>query len=147
MEQNSAFESFELSMTDEILGMLKETSSWTYFLSIIGFVGIGFMILFGALFGVILGSMPVNPYENIGVNVNYFGLIYIVIAMIYFLPVLYLFNFSRKMKSALNSKNNNELVSAFKNLKSHYKFLGIFTIIILSMYILLFIIGGLGALI
>lgn len=140
MEQKSAFESFELNLQPAILGFLKETSTWTYFLSILGFVGIGLMVLGGFFFSVAMSLMPGgNPYEGLDIDMSYFGLIYIVMALFYFFPVLYLFNFSRKMKSALISNNNEQLTAAFSNLKSHYKFIGIFTIVIISLYVLIFV--------
>ncbi|MGA1227123.1 MAG: DUF5362 family protein, partial [Tamlana sp.] len=86
-----------------------------------------------------------NPYEGLGFSMGYFGLIYVALALLYFFPVYYLFNFSRKMKSALNNTNNDDLKSAFANLKSHYKYMGIFAIIIISIYVLAFIIGMLAA--
>jgi hypothetical protein len=140
MEEKSAFETFELNLPPAILGFLKETSTWTYFLSILGFIGIGLMILGGLFFSLALNLMPGgNPYDGLGVDMSYFGMIYVVIALFYFFPVLYLFNFSRKMKSALSSNNNDELTAAFSNLKSHYKFIGIFTIVIISIYVLIFV--------
>jgi len=144
MEQKSVFESFELEVNEDIKGLLKETSSWTYFLSILGFIGIGLMVIFGVFFGAIMGSMALgnnNPYEAMGFSMGYFGLIYVAIALIYFFPVLYLFNFSRKMKNALNSNNKTDFKLAITNLKSHYKFMGIFTIVIISIYVLAFIIS------
>ncbi|MGB5417263.1 DUF5362 family protein [Algibacter sp.] len=143
MEQKSAFESFELEVSDDIKGLLKETSSWTYFLSILGFIGIGFLVIFGIFFGAIMSNASglgnANPYENLGFSMGYFGLIYVVLALVYFFPIFYLFNFSRKMKSALTSSNNEDFKAAFTNLKSHYKFMGIFTLIIISIYLLIFI--------
>ncbi|RXJ51396.1 DUF5362 family protein [Gelidibacter gilvus] len=140
MEEKSAFETFELNLPPVILGFLKETSTWTYFLSILGFIGIGLMILGGLFFSLAMNLIPGgNPYAGLGVDMSYFGMFYVVIALFYFFPVLYLFNFSRKMKSALNSNNNDELTSAFSNLKSHYKFIGIFTIVIISLYVLIFV--------
>jgi len=146
-DKPSAFEAFELNISDHILGLLKETSTWTYFLSILGFIGIGLMLLFGVMFGTILSDMPTgsNPYEGLGFNPAYFGLIYVVLAIVYFFPVYYLFNFSRKMKSALLSKNNEEFVKAFSNLKSHYKFVGIVAIVVIGLYILAFLLAALGA--
>ncbi|WP_163514870.1 DUF5362 family protein [Gelidibacter japonicus] len=142
MEEKSAFETFELNLPPAILGFLKETSTWTYFLSILGFIGIGLMILGGLFFSLALNLMPGgNPYAGLGVDMSYFGMIYVVIALFYFFPVLYLFNFSRKMKSALSSNNNDELTAAFSNLKSHYKFIGIFTIVIISIYVLIFVLA------
>jgi len=60
--------------------------------------------------------------------------------------VYYLLQFSRKMKKALITKNNETLASAFEKLKSHYKFIGVFTIITLSLYALLIIVSLMGVL-
>ena len=147
MEEKSAFESFELEVNEDIKGFLKEPSSWTYFLSILGFIGIAIMVVFGVFFGAIMSAGALgnnNPYEAMGFSMGYFGLIYVAMALIYFFPVLYLFNFSRKMKSALSSNNKIDFKSAFANLKSHYKFMGVFAIVIVSIYVLAFI-GGMFA--
>lgn len=148
MEEKSAFESFELEINEDIKGFLKETSTWSYFLSIMGFIGIGIMVVFGAFFGAIMSSDALggaNPYAELGFSMGYLGLIYVVLALVYFFPVYYLFNFSRKMKSALKLNNNEDFKLAFSNLKSHYKFMGIFTIAIVSIYLLAFIGGMLAA--
>ncbi|WP_162183657.1 DUF5362 family protein [Wocania ichthyoenteri] len=80
-----------------------------------------------------------NPYAAMGFSMGYFGLIYVVMALIYFFPIYYLFNFSRKMKSALSTANKDDFKSAFTNLKSHYKYMGIFTIVIISIYVLIIV--------
>ncbi len=142
MEQKSAFDTFELNLPPVILGFLKETSNWTYFLSIIGFIGIGIMVLVGIFFNMTMGNLPIdNPYEALGMDMSYFGMIYIGLGLLYFFPVLYLFNFSRRMKLALTSNNNDELTAAFSNLKSHYKFVGIFTVMIMSLYVVILVIA------
>lgn len=142
MEEKSAFDTFELNLPATIIGFLKETSTWTYFLSILGFLGIGLMILVGIIFSVAMGNMSgINSYENLGIDMSYFGLIYIALGLVYFFPVLYLFNFSRRMKRALSSNNNDELSAAFSNLKSHYKFVGILSIVIISLYVLIIVIA------
>ncbi|WP_111307569.1 DUF5362 family protein [Confluentibacter sediminis] len=148
MEEKSVFETFELELDNDIKGFLKETSSWSYFLSILGFIGIGIMILFGVFFGAFMGSFMggINPYQNLGFSMGYLGLIYVVIGILYFFPVYYLFNFSKKMKNALKTNNNHEFKMAFSNLKSHYKFMGMFVIVIFSIYALIFIFGIFAAL-
>ena len=141
MEQ-SAFEKFELGISEEIKGYLKETATWAYFLSILGFIGLGLMVLMGLFFGTILSSMPGgDPYSELGFSGGFVGIFYVIIALIYFFPILYLFRFAKKMKDALRGNDNVELTAAFSNLKSHYKFVGIFTIVILSLYVLIFIIA------
>jgi len=81
---------------------------------------------------------------NIGFPSVLITVIYLIIAVIYFFPIYYLYNFSVKMKKALLSDDQTLLRNAFEDLKSHYKFVGIFTIVILSLYLLMFLIG-LGA--
>src|SRR5690606_38683392 len=137
MEEKSAFDTFELNLSEEIKGYLRETSTWTLFLSILGFVGIGIMVLAGIFMSVLFASTGVqDPYESLGFSMSWMGGFYIILAVVYFFPVLYLFKFSRKMKSAITSKNNNDLTTAFQNLKSHYKFVGILTIALIALYIL-----------
>lgn len=142
MENESAFEKFELNFSEEIKGYLKEIAKWAYFLSILGFVGLGIMVIFGLFFGAIMGSLPSNAY-SMGYSTG-MGIAYVILALIYFFPILYLYKFAKKMKAALRTKDNNELTSAFSNLKSHYKFIGIFTLIILSIYILIFFVAIVG---
>jgi hypothetical protein len=67
------------------------------------------------------------------------GFIYIIFAVIYYFPVSYLHKFSREMKQGLSSKDMNSVSFGFQNLKSLFKFLGIFTIVILSVYALIFL--------
>ncbi|WOD43603.1 DUF5362 family protein [Hwangdonia lutea] len=144
MEQKSVFESFELEIGEDIKGLLKETSSWSYLLSIIGFIGIGLMVIAGIFLGAMMGANTFgssNPNNAMGFSMGYFGLIYVGMGLIYFFPVLYLFNFSRMMKKALSTTNKADLKSAFTNLKSHYKFMDIFAIVIISIYVLMFL-GG-----
>ena len=50
------------------------------------------------------------------------------------------------MKSALQTKNNDDLKKAFSNLKSHYKYLGILTIASMSIYAIIFIVAIIGGL-
>lgn len=149
MEEKSVFETFELEVNNEIKDFLKEISKWSYFLSIMGFIAIGIMVVFGIFFGAIMSFSlgGANPYQNFGASsMGYLGLVYVVIGLVYFFPVYYLFNFSKNMKRALNNNGNNEFKAAFSNLKSHYKFVGILTIVIVSMYVLIFAFAGLSAL-
>lgn len=136
MEQ-SVFEQ-ELTINEEIKGYLKEASNWTFFLSILGFIGIGFMVLAGIFVAALSGSIPEesNPYSQFGFSMSWIGLLYILLALLYFFPILYLFNFSRKTKSALESSRIEEFTAGFRNLKSHYKFVGILAIVMIVLYII-----------
>jgi hypothetical protein len=81
---------------------------------------------------------------NLGTAMTIF---YILMIAIYIFPLYYLYQFSVKLKKAVISKDDEVLASAFEMLKSHYKFVGVFTIIMLSIYILAGIVGLMGAIV
>jgi hypothetical protein len=56
-----------------------------------------------------------------------------------------LYQFASKAKAAFATDNNEQLNASFEYLKSHYKFIGIFTLVITILYSLILgfgIIGG-----
>ena len=124
---------FKLLISDEIIANLKVTSFWANFLSIIGFVYTGLLILMGLGF---LIALPIIGNEIFPVQVfplNYIGIIYIVIGLVYLIPTLYLNRFADKIKTALLNFQQIEFESGFKNLRSLFKFMGITTIIIITL--------------
>jgi len=58
--------------------------------------------------------------------------------------VLYHYRFSVKTQQALRANDEPLLTEAFSNLKSYYKFYGIFTAIVLGFYVLIFVFAGIG---
>lgn len=137
---NTNKEESSFYITLEAREFLREISKWTKFLSIIGFIGIGFMILGGFLVGTILLMADYSNAGGAGLPWWVFSIIYPIMAVIYVFPVYYLFQFSNNMKKALQINNANYLSISFRYLKSHYKFIGIFTITLLTLYAFLFVI-------
>ncbi|HTF81994.1 MAG TPA: hypothetical protein VL947_09720 [Cytophagales bacterium] len=139
---NNLFESTSLS--EDAKAYLKETAKWSRFLSILGFVMIGFIVIAAFAAGTIftkLGTMATNPAMTaMGGMGAMFTVVYLLMAALYFFPTLYLYKFSVKMLGALKGNIVSSMTEAFKNLKSVFKFWGIFSIVILSFYgiILLF---------
>lgn len=111
---------------------LAETARWAKLLSIIGFVGMGFMVI-GAIFFMVAFSVFDIP-NDLPFPPSLLGILYIVIAVIYLFPLLYLFRFAIKMKEAMVHLQQSTLDLAFSNLKSHYKFIGIFMLVTLGLY-------------
>lgn len=148
MENNdsSAFDSFELNVSENIKRFLKEISNWSYFLSILGFVGIAFMLVIGLFYSAILGAIDTEGTAayRFGYSAG-IGVFYVIVSVIYLFPIYYLFKFSRKMKKALHFKSNDDFEAAFSNLKSHYKYIGIAAIVVISLYVLLFLLVAVGA--
>lgn len=135
----------ELKLTNDAKSYLRETAKWAFFLSIVGFVGIAFLVIIALFASTIFNTMQqIKPQAypfDIGKMIT---IIYLVLAAIYLFPVYYLMQFANKMKLALGSTDDTILAESFGMLKSHYKFIGVFTIIILSLYALVFVVAMLG---
>ncbi len=123
---------------------ILEASKWATFLSIIGFIGIGLMIILSFTIGTVLANLPVETMG--GISPQFFSFFYLIIAGVYFIPVFYLFQFGSKTKQAIINNDTDVLTFGLKKLKSHYKFLGIISIIGISFYIILMIFGVFSAL-
>ncbi len=133
-------EAFELQLNDSAKGFLREIAKWTYFLSILGFIGIGFIVLvafFAGAFLAFFGNLTQETHNLGWIGGSFVFIIYLIIATIYFFPFYYLNTFSTKLKIALKNNDSDILSNSFKNLKSHYKYIGIASIILLSFYALL----------
>lgn len=130
----------DLSLSKSAIVFLEETRKWTNFLSILGFIGIGIMVVFGLFAGAIMSTMSNTLGAPVDAFPGFFGFIYIIMALVYFFPVLYLYRFGAKLKVALKTHDNTMLTLALENLKSHYKFVGIVAVIMLSIYLLTFLI-------
>lgn len=137
METKSPFEQFdELRIDGAAKTFLAEAAKWTTFLAILGFIGVGFMVLAALIMLVFGASMSsYNSMMPMGGGA-FFSLFYLAIAAFYFFPINYLYKFSSNMKEALRTNNQASLTKSFEYLKSHYKFIGILTIVLIGIYIL-----------
>lgn len=126
----------EMRLTRPSMLYLNETGKWGKFLSILGFCGVGIMVIFSMFAGTIFSELDNGqmPFPTFFVTV-----LYLLMAALYFFPILFLYKFSTKIRTALIAKDSEQLVSAFENLKSHYKFIGIFAAVVLILYALIFI--------
>ena len=123
---------------------LKETAKWTKFLAILGFVGIGLMVLGSLVMLFAPSSLMSNGDFPFGGKI-FMMLLYLAFAVLYYFPISYLYQFSENTKKAIKNNDNNAIRDAFEFLKSHYKFMGILTIILLSFYAIMIFIGLIGA--
>ena len=141
-----------LSLNSTMIHILTSIAKWTKFFAILGFITCALIVLFGFFYTSVMSSfyslMPQQAGANNDLAIQmmgkippYMAIIYILIALLYFFPSYYLFQFSTKMKLALSTYDNSTLEKAFTYLKSHYKFVGVLTIIGLSFYGFIFLIA------
>ena len=136
----------EIKVNETAQEFLRESAKWSMFLAIMGFIGIGFMVLAGIFMGTIMSKLPMANAMPSGTSTNPFAMmpglmagLYIVIAVIYFFPIYYLYKYAKNTKVALQTADSDLLTEGLGYLKSHHKFLGIMMIILLSLYLLIFV--------
>lgn len=130
-----------LTVNNEVKDFMLQIAKWAKFLSIIGFIGLGFMIIAGL--GVMVMGETISQMNRQAsvIPLGLVGFLYLLMAVLYFFPILYLYKSSVELKKGLNSNNQESFNNGFKNLKSHYKFIGILMIVLLSLYLLIFLLG------
>ncbi|MDP2723742.1 MAG: hypothetical protein Q8O72_13390 [Bacteroidales bacterium] len=126
---------------EEINGYLKETSTWGKFLAFVGYVTVGIFVLL-ALF-MMFGASQLSNYTQspMPMPFGFLGFIYLVLAGLYLIPINYLHKFAIRMKGGILQQDKAMVISGFENLKSLFKFMGVFTIVLLSMYALILIVA------
>lgn len=125
-----------LVINGDIRAYLMETAKWGRFLAIVGFVGMVLMIIF-MIFGLqFFNSLVPQPEGQAAMQSAMSGM-YIgigILSLIYVIPLLFLYRGSVGFIRALNNNTQDDLTTGFQNYKSLFKFMGIFTIIILAIY-------------
>ncbi len=146
-DQNQNQSLFGLNIDAQSRSFLSESAKWGKFLAIMGFIACVFIVIGGIYLATQASEMnrAMGQYGYYRTEVRGLGpimaAIYIVGALIYFFPCLYLLRFSNQMKAALAAENQENLTASFQNLKSMFKFVGIMTIIVIALYLLVIVIG------
>jgi len=138
-----------LNLDATSVSYIKETAKWAKFLSILGFIGVGFMVIaaigMATFMSGFMSEMP-NAMPGMGVLM---GVMYLAFAALYFFPTLYLYRYATNSKIAIEKNDQTLLTDSFGNMKSVFKFWGILMAVVLVFYgvILVFAIvgGGIGA--
>jgi hypothetical protein len=144
MENEKQTENYENQLTTAAVGFLQESAKWSKFMAIIGFIGIGLMVLVSLFMAIGFSAMSASTMPELPFPMSVFSILYVLFAAIYFFPVYYLYQYATKTSAALHSKNKQLLADGLENLKSHHKFLGIFTLILVSLYGFIFVFAILG---
>lgn len=136
----------DLQLNEQSRLFLGQIAKWCKFLGIMGFIGVGLMVILAFSMGSLMNSsIGSAAYGGMGmIGSGFLTAIYLIMAIVYFFPVYYLYKFSVNLKQSLFTNNNQELTDAFKYLKSHFMFIGILVIIMLAIYALIFLIALIG---
>jgi hypothetical protein len=149
MEQEQEPSLFGFGIDQASRAHLLEAAKWAKFLVIVGFVMCGLLVIVSFFIGTIFSTSmgKYNDYSGgLGAGLGIFvTVLYLAIAVLYFFPCLFLLRFANNMIVALNTNEQFTLNRSFQNLKIMFRFVGILTIVVLSLYIIAFVFGMLSA--
>jgi formate hydrogenlyase subunit 3/multisubunit Na+/H+ antiporter MnhD subunit len=131
----------KIEIGQETLKILNTIRKWTMFLAILGFIGIGVLLIAGIFTGTFLIVFNTSDADKGLTEILFFSLL-ISLALIYFFPVFYMFRFSKNTSEAVRNIDREKLHKAFKNLKAFYVYIGILVITILVLYVIFFLTLG-----
>jgi Family of unknown function (DUF5362) len=134
-------------LSSEDKGYLETAAKWAKFMAVMGFIGVGFMVL-GAFALMAMGSMMGSALEGGspmmgGMMGTGIAVLYLLMALPFFFTCLYLYRFASKIQASLYS-NNLTATDAFLNLRNYFRLRGYIVVVIIVLY-LAAIVFGVGA--
>lgn len=135
----------QLLITEDMRSHIYETAKWANFLAIVGFVMSGIMIITAFTIGSAMTSNPqmatmVGTLGKLGSGL--FTLIFLCYAFAIFYPSLLMYKYSTKAKLGVLYGDQASLTEALGKMKSLFKFWGILALIMISFYLLIFILAA-----
>ena len=115
---------------DSVVSMLLQTKPWVRFISVMMFICSALMVLVG--FFMMLGGAIGNSPP--GFNMGFLGLIYIVMAVLYIVPAVFLWRYADRIALFAQERSTGALALALEAQKSFWKFVGILMLVVLSIY-------------
>lgn len=131
----------KIEISPEILNNLNSTRKWTTFLSILGFIFLGLLIVAGLTTSLFLTTFRTQE-ANLGIPESVVIIVLIVIGAIYFLPVFFLFRFSRNTRDGIQNLDRHKLEKGFNNLRLYFTYTGIMVIVVLTIYVVGLVAAG-----
>lgn len=129
------------AVTQSMMESLKGTKPWVRFLSILGFIGTGLLVLVGVF--LMLGAGFLSSLGNTSLGslpMIMIGCLYLIIGFLYILPAIYLFRYADGIQKALTRDVVTGLEYALKNQKSFWTFVGVLAMVVLIIQVLAFIV-------
>jgi Na+/melibiose symporter-like transporter len=111
---------------------LRATKPWVRFLSIMGFIGSGLMLLAGLVMPV-LGTLndELGGWASAG-----FGILYVAFAVVYVFPSLFLWRYASAIGVLVSTRGIREMELALSHQKSFWRFFGIMSLVMVCLYAL-----------
>lgn len=125
-------------ITENTKSYLLQTTKWAKFLAIVGFFGIGTIVIF-VLSSLFFGGRFSGSSTFVGV-IKFIS-IFLSAITLYFLPIYFLYQFAVNMQDGLKMKRSaKKIEEGFKYLKFSFRFMGVLMVIGLAYYLFTFIV-------
>jgi hypothetical protein len=131
----------KIEIEHKTLKLLDHSRKWSMFLAIVGFIFLGLVIVVGVIAGSFLSAFG-SGKTGLGISEISVFIIFLIMAVIYFFPVLFLFRYSKHTARAVETLDKMALHKAFKNLKYFFTYLGVLIIMLLALYVAALIVSG-----
>lgn len=140
-------------ITEGVVRELAGTKPWVRFMSVLLFIGTGFLVLIALVMLLMGGAMaqaaPSNPMFAGGMGAVIGG-VYLAMALFYIYPGIKLWKYASRIGELVQSANAGSLEAALREQRKFWKFVGIIMLIFLILYALIFVgaimMGLIGAL-
>lgn len=144
MEEGNMIENSGLQIPGNLQDYIRSTAKWTRFVSVLFFVFAGLMLLIAAI--VLIGFFFLGSFGGRKILIQLF--IMLVEAIVFTVPMVYLFKFSSTLKRILAGDTGVQTIEdAVRYQKSYWKFMGIVALIGIAVMILVFLIAILAGVI
>jgi hypothetical protein len=134
--------SHDAATTEGVIRQLAGTKPWVRFISVMMFVGAGFLVLIALVMllagGVMAQATKSNPMFAGGMGAV-IGVLYIVMALFYIYPGLKLWKYASRIGDFIQSANAVNLEAALGEQRKFWKFFGVLMLIFLILYALVFV--------
>lgn len=119
--------------TKEALG---KAGPWLKFIGVVGYIGVAVMVVFGLVAVIAAVLNPEGIGETSSLVIGILGFVYAVLAVVVFFPVRMLMRIAKAAKQYALQVTAAGLEAVAVNLQKLAKFYGIFTIVVLAIWVL-----------
>jgi hypothetical protein len=128
-----------MTVTEGMKNDLLSAAKWAKFLCIVGCVAVAIIVLL-AIFMMFFGAMASKIFAGTPFGAAV-GFLYLIVAALYIYPLIKGFQFANATKAACLSNDEQQLARGIAGLNDLLKYMGVLTIIVLSLYVIALIFG------
>ena len=132
--QPPVHESADAAPGSNIVTIMRQTKPWVRFMSILGIITVVLMILGGLVMAYV--GYTTGQFEYL-----FLAILYPLMAILYMFPTRDLFRYASRTGVYVQSGQLQHLEEALESQKSFWKFIGIFTLVLMVIYALVLVVG------